>query len=109
MAKKEFDSTIEAIEATREAGRAKADAAVDARIAHFKKKCLDQHLSGNTPPGELNPDTLTSAEVKAILAGLSKKKADVGKGGSQDSVDVCLEYLKDDASATAAFKAATKE
>lgn len=109
-----METKLSALEKRRKAAEKEASAKVEASVRHFKETCLKAHLAapyrggGGTGEGMLDPATLTDEEVKAILAGLGGKKAEV-KDGVQDSVDVCVEYLKDNKAAAADFKSRVKE
>lgn len=105
----EQETVLAGLERIKAEEAAKAKAAVDERIANFKAQCLAGHLAGNTPVGEVNPDTLTEGEQRAIAAGLAGKSSKVDAAdGSQDSVDVVLEYLKANKAAAESYKAAVK-
>lgn len=104
-------TATETIEAKRERLVAEAEAEVDRELDAFKAKMLAGHCQGGPEgPSFVNPDTLTEAEQKAVLEGLTKHKKKVPKvdpeEGLQDSVTVVLEHLRGDDEAAEKFKAA---
>lgn len=107
------EQKLSALERLRKEEMARADAEVQAKVDHFKRVCLENHLrshdrvagEGNAPE-YIEPDTLTDAEVAAVAGSLKNKEKveQVGEGGLQDSVDVVVEYLRGNPDAAKAFK-----